>query len=286
MLHEVEPDPIWLRILHPDVVPRLGHIRHALFDFDGTLSVLRQGWEEVMVPVMVEAICRAGPSLPTIEDEVRAYIDRSSGILTIQQMEWLVDAVQRHGFSGQACTAAEYKSIYLERLMVRVRQRIHRLETGEADPDEYSMAGAQEILRLLAQRGIRLYLASGTDQADVEREAAALGLFPFFEGRIYGAVDNREEHAKGRVIQRILDQNHLSGDHLLVVGDGPVEIREGALRRAVTLGVATDEVARLGWNPHKTDRLTRAGADLLVADFSRAGDLVTFMCQPRSAAAA
>jgi phosphoglycolate phosphatase-like HAD superfamily hydrolase len=188
--------------------------------------------------------------------------------------------------SGQDRTPAEYKSIYLERLMVCVRQRIHRLEAGEAAPDEYSMAGAREILRLLAQRGIRLYLVSGTDQVDVEREAAALGLLPFFEGRIYGAVDNREEHAKGRVIQRILDQNHLSGDHLLVVGDGPVEIREGALRQAVTLGAATDEIARLGWNTHKVDRLTRAGADLLVADFNRAGLLVTYLCQPRSAAAA
>ena len=35
-----------------DRVPR-GHIRHALFDFDGTLSLIRAGWQEVMVPQMV-----------------------------------------------------------------------------------------------------------------------------------------------------------------------------------------------------------------------------------------
>lgn len=35
----------WLRVLNPEVTARLGHIRHAPFDFDGTLSVLREGWE-------------------------------------------------------------------------------------------------------------------------------------------------------------------------------------------------------------------------------------------------
>ena len=44
-------------------------ISHVLFDFDGTLSLIRQGWPEVMVPMFVEAL----PRLPgETEDDVRA----------------------------------------------------------------------------------------------------------------------------------------------------------------------------------------------------------------------
>ena len=34
----------------------LGRIKHALFDHDGTISTLRQGWETIMEPMMVRAI--------------------------------------------------------------------------------------------------------------------------------------------------------------------------------------------------------------------------------------
>ena len=47
----------WFRILNPAVTANLGSVRHVLFDFDGTLSVLRQGWEPVMEAVMLEAVC-------------------------------------------------------------------------------------------------------------------------------------------------------------------------------------------------------------------------------------
>lgn len=273
----------WLRVLHPDVLDRTGKIGHALFDFDGTLSVLRQGWEEVMVPVMVEAICGDGQSpaaverLAEIEREVRAYIDRSSGTLTIRQMQWLVEAVQRHGLAGEARSASAYKSLYLKRLMVRVGGRIARLVRGETTPAENMVAGAETFVRALAQRGVRLYLASGTDHADVVREASALGLLPYFNGGVYGALDGSEDHAKERVIQRIMDENGLAGEALLVAGDGPVEIREGAARGALTLGVASDEKSRTGWNQRKVERLAGAGADLMIADFCEAEKLAKYL---------
>ena len=31
----------------------IGNYRHVLFDFDGTLSLIREGWPDVMVPIMV-----------------------------------------------------------------------------------------------------------------------------------------------------------------------------------------------------------------------------------------
>jgi len=267
----------WLRILHPGAAERLGRVRHVLFDFDGTLSVLRQGWEEVMAPVMVEAICGSHPAFPEIELEVSNFIERSSGVLTIKQMQWLAETVRRHALTAYACTAEEYKALYLRRLMVFVRERIDRLACGETTPAENMIAGAREFAGALAQRGARLYLASGTDHADVVSEAAVLGLLSLFQGRVYGAVDGSEEHSKERVIQRILDANDLHGDELLVVGDGPLEIREGAQRGALALGIASDELARSGWNPRKIERLMKAGADLLIADFAHAERLAALL---------
>ena len=29
-------------------------IRYALFDFDGTISLIRQGWQDIMIPYFVE----------------------------------------------------------------------------------------------------------------------------------------------------------------------------------------------------------------------------------------
>jgi phosphoglycolate phosphatase-like HAD superfamily hydrolase len=267
----------WIKVINPDIIGRLGGIRHALFDFDGTISVLRQGWEGVMIPVMVQAICGDNPPIPAIEQEVAEYVDRSTGILTILQMEWLAEAVRRNGRVANPLTAAEYKAIYLRRLMQTVGLRIQDIEQGRVKPADRMLAGAGEFLAALHRRGVRLYAASGTDHADVVHEATVLGMAPYFDGGIYGALDEIEAHSKERIIQSILDDHHLSGAELLVVGDGPVEIREAQARQAVALGVASDEVARQGWNLHKIQRLMAARADLLVADFSEPERLVDYL---------
>ena len=45
----------------------------AFFDFDGTLSLVRSGWMDVMVPMMVEILLdlKTGES----EDELRAVVE-------------------------------------------------------------------------------------------------------------------------------------------------------------------------------------------------------------------
>jgi len=270
----------WLRMLTPGIESRLGRIRHALFDFDGTVSVMREGWEGVMLPVMLASICGTQPVQPEIEAEVREYIDHSTGTLTIQQMEWLAQAVRRYGMVKNPLTAAQYKAVYLERLMVRVRDRIDSVKQGKVKPEEMMLAGAADFIKGLWSRGVILYLASGTDHQDMLNEATVLGMAPYFTGGIYGALDQSEANGKERVIQRILDEHHLAGDELLVVGDGPVEIREAKARGAISLGVASDEIARSGWNQHKVQRLARAGVDLIVPDFTHGEDLLGLFVSP------
>ncbi len=162
-------------------------------------------------------------------------------------------------------------------MTIRVNERIRQVEAGISQPEDWILKGARRFLEGLQERGTQLYLISGTDQADVQREAGVLNLAGFFAGRIYGALDEREAHSKERIVQRILDKHHLHGEELLVVGDGPVEIRAARGRGAVALGVASDEVAREGWNKRKVPRLAKAGADLLVSGFRQAEELLCLL---------
>jgi phosphoglycolate phosphatase-like HAD superfamily hydrolase len=259
----------------------LGQVRHALFDFDGTISTIRQGWEEIMRPLMMEMISDgvelAAERRAEIEAEVADYVDLSTGILTIKQMEWLAEAVRRYGMAQTPRSAREYKAIYNERLLRPVRARLERLARGEVVADELMVAGARRFVEALSRRGVALYLASGTDHVYVAEESGALGMAPLFGSKIYGALDETEAHDKALIIQRILDDHGLRGTELLVVGDGPVEIREAKARGALALGVASNEVERSGWNERKRQRLLKANADLLIGDFTHADDLARLL---------
>jgi phosphoglycolate phosphatase-like HAD superfamily hydrolase len=246
-----------------------GRVRRALFDFDGTLSVIREGWERVMVPLMVEMIAgEEGDPDGSVRREAQRYVDESTGLQTILQMDWLAQAVARRRGAGNALRAEEYKALYHARLMRHIHDRLAGVASGQTPREEMMLAGAEAFLQALSERGITLYVASGTDVEDVRREAAALGVARYFTGGIFGAVGASRACSKAAVIRDTLETHGLEGPELLVVGDGPVEIREGKLRGAITVGVASDEVRRRGLNPRKRERLLAAGADLIVPDFT------------------
>ncbi len=258
----------WLEVANPHA--RLGHVRHALFDFDGTISVIRRGWEAIMIPLMVEMICE-GHAVPAgLEDEVASFVDRSTGVLTIEQMRWLEDTVRRYGLAQQPMPAAAYKKIYNERLLKPVRVRLAEME-GAGDPgaaaDTLTIAGVRAFLQGLHDRQVTLYLASGSDHIYVQEEAAALGVSALFGEHIYGARDDTEDYSKERIIQAIIRDHDLHGEELLVVGDGPVEIRNAKAQDALALGIAANEEQRQGLDPRKRQRLLAAGADFIVTDF-------------------
>jgi len=68
-----------------------GQVKHAVFDNDGTISTLRQGWEKIMAPVMIKAILgdKYETADETLYHKVRKrvfdYIDKSTGVQTIVQ---------------------------------------------------------------------------------------------------------------------------------------------------------------------------------------------------------
>jgi phosphoglycolate phosphatase-like HAD superfamily hydrolase len=259
-------------------LPQGLRITHAIFDHDGTISVLRQGWEDVMHPMMVQAILGerfldADETLfARVDQRVRDYIDQTTGVQTLVQMQGLVDLVREFGVvaAERILDAHGYKAVYNEALLTTVRERLEQLAQGELDASDLTVKGAVPALEFLFGRGVKLYLASGTDQEDVVREARALGYARLFEGRIYGAVGDARVEAKRVVLDRILeDVGSRNVQRLVTFGDGPVEMRETRKRGATAVGIADDEVRRYGLSLAKRRRLIRAGAQLVAADWTQ-----------------
>ena len=253
-------------------------IKHAIFDNDGTISTFRQGWEYIMAPMMVRAILGdryddAGETtLKKVRSAVDDLIDKTTGIQTLRQMLHLGELVREFGFvaEGDILDAHGYKEIYNEDLLAMVRRREAKLRRGEISTDDLSIKNAIPFLKVLYEKGIRLWLTSGTDTADVRHEAEVLGYAYLFEERIFGATGNIDAEAKKMVLDSILDSiGKDDAASIITFGDGPVEIRETHKRGGLTAGVASNELRRYGLNPSKRTRLIKAGADIIIPDFAQ-----------------
>lgn len=243
-------------------------INCAVFDFDGTISTLRCGWESVMEPLMLECIFGNDYTEENVK-EVRQYIAASTGIQTILQMKWLAERVTKEGKT--ALDPWEYKAEYNRRLMINVEKRCADAKAG--NKDKYIMKGSLDFLKALKGKGVKMYAASGTDEADVKNEAAILGIDVYFD-EIAGALPMSENCSKEATLNRLISQ----GDGgLLVVGDGPVEIRLGKAAGACTLGICGKERDLCGMDEIKVNRLTKAGAHAIVDCFENVNEILDWM---------
>jgi len=264
-----------IEIIHPN--HQRGGFRFALFDFDGTISLIRQGWQGVMIPMMVEILLElnTGESEKEIEACVREYVERLTGQQTIFQMIRFKEEVEKRG--GEALDPLEYKRIYLDRLWERIKHRVGGLKDGSINPVDMMVPGSEELLKALKERGLTMFLASGTDTQYVQDEAAALGVPRYFEGGIYGAVDEYRKFSKKILIQRIYEEHNLHGGELLGFGDGYVEIENTKEVNGVAVGVASDEVGRVAVDAWKRNRLIQAGADLIIPHYRSHEALVAYL---------
>jgi phosphoglycolate phosphatase-like HAD superfamily hydrolase len=155
-----------------------------------------------------------------------------------------------------------------------VSLRLKKLATGELTVEDCTIKGSVDLIRALKERGITLYLASGTDIDDVVYEAELLGYADLFKGGIHGSVGDISKYSKKKVIHEIIAEHHLAGNELAVFGDGPVEIKECIKSNGIAIGIASDEVRRSGLNQEKRTRLIRSGAQILVPDFSQTNRLL------------
>ncbi len=150
-----------IEIVNPDL-PR-GRFSAVLFDFDGTLSLVREGWPEVMIPMMVDILAATPGAEPREElgEYVEEYVMRLNGKQTIYQMIQLAEEVDKRG--GTAKDPLEYKKQYHDLLWERVSGRVAGLKDSSIHPEVLTVPGSRELLEQLKAEGCDLYLASGTD---------------------------------------------------------------------------------------------------------------------------
>src|SRR5829696_7334874 len=132
-----------IEILRPDL-PR-GRFRSVLFDFDGTLSLIREGWPQVMVPMMVDVLraTGTGEDAEVLAAHVEEFVMRLNGRQTIYQMIQLAEEVERRG--GRPLDPLAYKHRYHGLLMGRIEGRLAALEAGTAAPDDWTVPGSHEF---------------------------------------------------------------------------------------------------------------------------------------------
>lgn len=254
-----------------------GRIHFALFDFDGTISLIRQGWQGVMIPMMVEILKQT----PKHESEaeltqiVTDFVTRLTGKQTVYQMIQLAEEVEKRG--GVPLDPLDYKHQYLERLWKRIGDRVADLKAGRKSPEDFIVPGALDILDGMRDRQVTCYLASGTDRPYVLDEAGVLGLPTYFGQHIYGALDDYQSFSKRVVIERILREEALAGPELVAFGDGFVEIEDTKAADGIAVGVASNEATRQGIDTWKRERLIQAGADLIIPDFREHQALMAYL---------
>ena len=258
--------------------PEGRRFRFVLFDFDGTVSLFREGWQGVIIPMMVETLAplAAGLDRDAVTRLVTDDIVRTTGLPTIVQMMGLADRVKE--FGGTPRDPGAYKTEYLRRLHERIRGRLEAVASGTTQRDAMLLAGARVFLEALSDRDLVLCLASGTDEPDVREEARLLDVVRYFGPHVYGARDDYEASSKSSVIGRMLAENRIEGRDLLVFGDGFVEIANGKEVGGYAVAVASDEVAGGGRvDEWKRERLLGAGADMVIPDFACHAELLRLL---------
>jgi phosphoglycolate phosphatase len=268
--------PASAELLNPRV--RRGSFRVALFDFDGTLSLIREGWPRVMVDLMLDHL-RALNLIREPETDCAAHVEgfvmALNGHPTVRQMERFAEEVTTRG--GTPDAPAVYLQQYLDALMAVVQARWEALEAGRARPDEWVVPNAHRVLESFQARGVPLFVASGTDLAHVSREVELLRLAPFVAGRVFAPKDNDGAFRKRDVIERAVRSLGVRGEELIGFGDGVVETQEVKRAGGVAVGVASNPAGVRGVNAAKRDTLAAAGADIIVPDYEHAVELLAWL---------
>jgi phosphoglycolate phosphatase-like HAD superfamily hydrolase len=259
-----------------------GHIRGpfrcAIFDFDGTLSLLRGNWQGLMVPMMVEALLATGTSESRAEltTFVEEFVTRLTGQPTMQQMYALADEIDKRG-----CPRPDpnvYFNRYMDMLISRTAARIAAVQSDDKQPDDFLVPGSRPLLEKLAGAGFLLVIASGTNLADVRRESELLKIDHYFAERIFGPVNDNPNFTKERSLHQLMADHSLRGDQIVSIGDGPAEMLAIKSVGGLAIGVASDEVHQDGRINHlKRDHLIRSGADFIIPDYVNIDNMLRFL---------
>ncbi len=241
--------------------------RAAVFDFDGTVSLIREGWAKVMAGMGVELLGDVNQ-----HERLEMEMLKLSGKPSIFQMRRLAEEAAVAG--KPAPHPDELLKEFVRKLAAITDDRRRRLADGTDPPAAWAVPGAHDLLANLRDRGVLLVLASGTPMEAVQEEAELLRLTPFFDNRMYAPDGHTPNFSKRDVIDALV---HDFGEQVIGFGDGYAETVEMKRAGGVAVGVASREAGEAGVNSLKRGMLIDLGADVIVPDFADHVDLAAWL---------
>jgi len=235
--------------------------RAVMFDFDGTVGLVRAGWMPVMLDMMMETLGPLGTDPSALRTEAEQYVARLTGKDTVHQMEAFADHVRSLG--GAPLSAVRYKAMFVERMDLGMWERLTAVKEGRAPADSLLLPGTRRLLEALRDRGLRVYLASGTAHDEICRDAALLGIDHLFDD-IHGSAPGRL--SKRGLLESIVESG-IAADEIVTFGDGRVEIEETKAVGGAAVGVASSEPRCMEIDVKKRGWLIAAGADYIIPNY-------------------
>ena len=260
-------------------IPKDLNIKHACFDHDGTLSTLREGWIDIMANMMAECILggknHEDSRCPTIYKCCLDYINRTKGTQTLVQMGGLIEIIKDFKYIDEKdiLSIYEYKDICNDRVRKVVESRISKLNRGELECFDLQIKNACRFLQALGGYEVRLYLFSGNDDKDVQKEVSELRYKHLFHGGVWGS-GNINTEIKHKILCQLVGEQKIPAHEIVVFGDGPIEIRAAKRLGILAVGVASNETRRYGLNEEKRKTLINVGADIIIPDYSQMNSLL------------
>jgi phosphoglycolate phosphatase len=222
------------------LVSEPSEIRAVLFDIDGTLLVTGGAggiaWQ------------RAFEELHGVEADVAEHTDAG---MTDPEIVKIVfrEAIGREGSAGERAQAI---GCYLKHLPDAV-----------AESEGYlTMAGIEELLPDLIERGVLLGLVTGNVEAAAHIKLARGHLNRFFSFGGYGSDSPDRTEVTKAALQRgkLVSGDSLSNSSCISVGDTPRDVTAGHGAGIKVVGVATGS--------YGVDQLSQAGADWAIPQVS------------------
>ena len=155
--------------------------------------------------------------------------------------------------------------------------RDRNLAAARKDPERFLVPGIKEFMSALRDCGVRSYFVTGAvvepdGTGPMFEEIEALGLAPSPGGlaeRLIGSTWN-EKLPKDKIMEKIAREEGISGQNLLVIGDGRSEISAG-----VKLGALV--ISRLGKNDLRQREIHKKLRTNLIIDHYDMQELSAFM---------
>jgi len=255
--------------------------RYAVLDWDGTISRLREGWQNLMLGIFMGVLCQAElkqENMKATMEDCMISIDKLTGKPTYSQMLDLANRVSALG--KKPMHALDYKKAYTTLLDRQVLNRLELLYEGKAVVTDFLVPGSREFLRLLHQKGIKVFVATGSDETPVMHELEELGIMQYCVA-VKGCHDKKAgEDPKYTVIKNLIEETKARKGEIFTCGDGFVEVELGA-KNGLAVGVNTKDDNYFKMNQNKFDKLVKAGADVVINDFLEYEKLVNLIMNPK-----